>query len=1028
MRSRLSLSAVSLITLLGFIDTSPADVIFVNDDVAVPGDGSTWSTALNALDNALALASTGDEIRVATGTYAPTGSSFAIPNGVTVLGGFAGIDEDESSDPASNLTVLTSDRFGDDIPDDPQTFADNASTIMLIENANDLIQIDGFTFNISSPGPTGFDSAGALRAENCTLDVSRCHFINVNGVRQIDGGAANLEASSVTFEHCSFHDNQAIFNGGAIYGDGLLQFAARQCTFDGNASGIRGGAVSIRMNGIVTDPLVIDDCTFEGNSASIDAALELDAMVIDLRDCIVQFNTATDERLDQRTVARLDADEFTMTRCQWIGNVGTIEGNRFGINDTSTIVDSLFVSNAGGTHGAVLWGRSDDLTIVGSVFIDNASMVHGGALTLGSRVEFCRIEDCMFDQNTAPRGGAVFMQGEMLEVHETQFTENAATVDGGALFVDGIEEQSEVAMTSTSFEANASSGFAGAVWMNDGTLTADGALFGGNTAIAGGAIAIVDTTAAFDHIDVIDNVATFGGGGIDALRGTLVVDNARFERNTGRDGGAIALDTVNAIVRDASFEMNDAINQGGAMFATSSTVTLATCDILNNAATFDGGGAAIIGSDMTAFDMTLVDNESLLASGGGWAQSGGSIVMDFAELTGNTATTSGGLMFDGDTMTLANVVLEGNSSPMVNTSCIAFSMDDCTAQNSPDSVAVESQSDTVIIRDCIFDECRTALSLTGTGTDSLIRIERVDALGSTQTGIACNSSERLEMALVRATASASSLSITGIESGLIANSIFSGGSRVVNSTFNDHVELVNCVITDGQFAGLDHSSGNLTTRNCTIVGNSIGIRIVFGGPIDIFNCIVWLNGDETESDQIQTSSFADDPSVSFSLVQGLTGDLGGVGNIDGDPLFIHLAGDDGIVGTLDDLYRVMSGSPVIDAGNAVGFPNDVLDLNQSGSTNDLWPFDINRDPRFAGMNFDIGAAEFQGNPADCPADCAPLGGNGQVNVDDLVAVLLGFGTSGPCDIVPLTPDGTIGDGVIIIDDVIAVVNNFGPCP
>ncbi|MEM7228736.1 MAG: PQQ-dependent sugar dehydrogenase [Planctomycetota bacterium] len=69
-----------------------------------------------------------------------------------------------------------------------------------------------------------------------------------------------------------------------------------------------------------------------------------------------------------------------------------------------------------------------------------------------------------------------------------------------------------------------------------------------------------------------------------------------------------------------------------------------------------------------------------------------------------------------------------------------------------------------------------------------------------------------------------------------------------------------------------------------------------------------------------------------------------------------------------------------------------------------------------------------GGPA-CIADCEPVGGNGVVNVDDLVAIIIAFGsTNTTCDIAPDNGDGTFGNGVINIDDVLTVINAFGPCP
>lgn len=65
----------------------------------------------------------------------------------------------------------------------------------------------------------------------------------------------------------------------------------------------------------------------------------------------------------------------------------------------------------------------------------------------------------------------------------------------------------------------------------------------------------------------------------------------------------------------------------------------------------------------------------------------------------------------------------------------------------------------------------------------------------------------------------------------------------------------------------------------------------------------------------------------------------------------------------------------------------------------------------------------------CRGDCAPGGGDGQVDIDDMMHIIINFGSTGtPCDIAPDNQDGTFGDGVIDIDDLNAVLAEFGPCP
>ncbi len=87
---------------------------------------------------------------------------------------------------------------------------------------------------------------------------------------------------------------------------------------------------------------------------------------------------------------------------------------------------------------------------------------------------------------------------------------------------------------------------------------------------------------------------------------------------------------------------------------------------------------------------------------------------------------------------------------------------------------------------------------------------------------------------------------------------------------------------------------------------------------------------------------------------------------------------------------------------------------------------------FAWANVDHTTVYAVGSPPNalpCPADITPSGGNGVVNIDDLVAILNAFG---PCPAPPATCNADItplgGNGMVNIDDLVAILNAFGPCP
>jgi hypothetical protein len=145
--------------------------------------------------------------------------------------------------------------------------------------------------------------------------------------------------------------------------------------------------------------------------------------------------------------------------------------------------------------------------------------------------------------------------------------------------------------------------------------------------------------------------------------------------------------------------------------------------------------------------------------------------------------------------------------------------------------------------------------------------------------------------------------------------------------------------------------------------------------------------------------------VNHSCVQGWTGSLGGVGNHGLDPLFIDADGADNTPGTEDDDLHLSLGSPCIDAGDNAALPPDI-------------EFDLDGNPRIVNRIVDMGCYELGLEP--CPADIAPPGGDGTVNITDLLAVIAQWGQpGGPADV--------NGDNIVNIADLLAVIAGWGAC-
>lgn len=209
------------------------------------GDGKTWSTAFQSLQEALAAASTGDEIWVARGTYYPHSDdatqSFTLKADVAIYGGFAGGEaaRDERNY-ADNITTLSG-----NIGKGDKTR--NTHTIVM---GADRAVLDGFTI-----------------ADAYGTDKPRLHLVPddiLKGDMVVGGGMRNFMTSPVV-RNCVFRNNFSP-KGGAVYNvhkPGADQASFVNVEFIGNEAGLRGGAVS---NDLGAMPVFID-CRFTGNKS-----------------------------------------------------------------------------------------------------------------------------------------------------------------------------------------------------------------------------------------------------------------------------------------------------------------------------------------------------------------------------------------------------------------------------------------------------------------------------------------------------------------------------------------------------------------------------------------------------------------------------------------------------------------------------------------------------------------------------------------------------------------------------------------
>ncbi|HEY2840503.1 MAG TPA: hypothetical protein VGJ26_15205, partial [Pirellulales bacterium] len=193
--------------------------------------------------------------------------------------------------------------------------------------------------------------------------------------------------------------------------------------------------------------------------------------------------------------------------------------------------------------------------------------------------------------------------------------------------------------------------------------------------LRGGGILVDElSTLTIKSSTVTSNSTAVLGGGI-ADYGTLSVKNSTVSDNhaLGTYGGGIAVFSgapfsaplsATLTVSDSTLSNNTALQNGGAIGSSSSTVTVRDSMLSGNStAVYDGGAIANSGSGtLTVTGCTLSDNVAA-GNGGGIASFGTAVIRD-STLSGNTAAQNGGGILIGNVgmATINNCTVSGNSA------------------------------------------------------------------------------------------------------------------------------------------------------------------------------------------------------------------------------------------------------------------------------------------------------------------------------------------------------------------------------
>ena len=298
------------------------------------------------------------------------------------------------------------------------------------------------------------------------------------------------------------------------------------------------------------------------------------------------------------------------------GNIGNGAGVYLS-SSTGRLLDVEISANAAITDGGGIYLNNSLLIIEDSSEISTNTAAYGAGILADDDSQL-HIEDSSINHNIASKqGGGAYLDAGGVTIRNATIEYNEAADDGGGVYTDR-----DILIENSTIQHNVAADEGGGFHLDGGSLIFENSTVYSNTASLGGGMYQYTDAVHVRNSIFRDNLATTDGGGIylydeggiivedslfdgnqaDASGGgiyvleesALAVDRSTFISNSaGSDGGAIytsSSDYLYVYIRNSTLTQNEAVRDGGAVFAYFLGVAFENSTVVANTAGRDGGG------------------------------------------------------------------------------------------------------------------------------------------------------------------------------------------------------------------------------------------------------------------------------------------------------------------------------------------------------------------------------------------------------------------------------------------------------
>jgi predicted outer membrane repeat protein len=845
---------------------------------------------------------------------------------------------------------------------------------------------------ISSGGVAGaIVSCITGETANCVIEGFTIYGANGTGIA--------ITSASPVFKLCAINqnDNSGSNGGGVAFTGSSGSPRFEDCQFVGNSAvGREGGAMALSAtNGTVT----CVRCAFSSNDAtgSFGGAIYATTTAVTLTDCSFLSNAVTASLGDRQGGAIYATGSLTAQGCTFSSNGVTVGGGSCGTGD----------KHARG--GAI--SSSGTMTLTDCAFSENKAEAPDG------------VNGCCCNGNSVGRawGGALYGFGTLpVKVTNCTFVSNTAIINGGGAPRESrggavaVQNGCDPDFTNCTFTGNSAVntgyGAGGTLWYDGGSLgiMQDCTISGSSTLTEGGAIFLNGGAKPTILRTTISNCSTTGSGSNGgALRAqdeaNPFMSQCRFTNCSSPNGGAIYTRNANPFIIGCAFDANTSASGSAVKTEGSGNPNVPTIQ----SSFFCGNSGLSTNWIAGNWNNPTPASNSLAASCGSDCNLNG--ILDAAEIAAGLATDCDANAQPDD----CQADCDGDGS--IDSCEIAGGAADCNTNGVPDSCEIAKGADD-INNDGVLDSCEP-VDFIGLRSEIVPIVNRSDdsssdALPATAVcyrlyaefngpgaavwGIFGNEEHPMVIA------NAAGFHNSGVAGDLTVDVPCSDASSPASLRYDSWLTLGSTCLSANALQGLGFPKGLFL--NSGLVDDDCGVVVTPGSPQGIAG-----PAQRVLIAQLTTTD-GNLPTGSISLVgRNIDGsDLLAYGQSWPAPALVDCNGNgnhdaydirDGVATDCDE-----SGVP-----DVCEYPNPNEDCNDNGSP-DLC--DIR-----TGASADVNANTV---PDECECE-GDVDGDGTVNIDDVIEVILAWGDLGP------NPADLNGNGIVDGSDFAIVLSAYGSC-